>query len=192
MIEAIILSFALAHRIRSLQDQVDKDVLTGLNNRNAMQKFLDKQIQLRSETNEPLCMMVVDIDNFKNINDTYGHSTGDEILVIVSNTLKWKIRYEDFIARWGGEEFAIIMPKTKMEGAVVSADNIRKLVSATEYPVDNPVTISIGVAEHKMNESMRDFFRRADTALYVAKKSGKNKVEIAAVDSYDLQYQIGL
>lgn len=119
-----------------------------------------------------------DIDNFKSINDTYGHNIGDQVLKITIDTIKNHIRKTDTLGRFGGEEFMIICPGINDEGARNIAEKIRKLVKDIKVEGIPEITISVGVAEYFPDESITDFIKKADIALYSAKKKGKNRVEI--------------
>jgi diguanylate cyclase len=119
----------------------------------------------------------MDIDHFKKVNDTYGHETGDEVLRQLARTLEATLRETDFVARFGGEEFLIILPDTSPDGALIIAEKIRSAVSEQAFPVVKKVTVSIGMTmalgEDKNEE---EAVHRADTALYQAKESGRNTV----------------
>jgi len=181
MIEVSLLSFALASRIRLLQDQTERDDLTGVYNRNAMQKYLNKMILEKKERQlqNNLSMIVIDIDDFKLINDTFGHLTGDRILKEVVKTIAGSIRSDDLLARWGGEEFVAVLPDADIVNTARISESIRKKVSETRFILEHQVTISIGIASLQPGETTRDLFHRADLALYQAKKTGKNKVAAA-------------
>ena len=180
MCEVSLFSFALANRIRLLQHQVERDFLTGLYNKNALQKHLSEKIS-KTENNaseNPLCMIIIDIDDFKNINDTYGHDEGDRLLKYISLIINEQIREADFLTRWGGEEFVIVLSETDEKQAHNAAERIRRAVEAGAYFADRRITISLGIGFHRKGESPRDFFHKTDQALYQAKKSGKNRVEV--------------
>ena len=154
------------------------DGLTGIANRHAYNELLAKEIERYGRNNSPFAFLLFDIDEFKSINDNYGHDVGDDVIVDVANILKSHIRDIDFIARYGGEEFVIILPDTKINAAELVANKLRVLVERHEFNLDNErvvITLSAGFAEIKNNETQREIFERADTALYEAKKSGRNK-----------------
>ncbi len=154
------------------------DSLTNLYNRYMIEEFLEKEIEKSKRHNVPLSIIMCDIDDFKKINDTYGHIFGDKVLKKISSVLKANIRKSDAIGRWGGEEFIIIAPYTNVYGAQKLAEKIRNLVENTKID-DVYITISCGVAEYKYSETKKEFFKRVDEALYLAKKKGKNTVEVA-------------
>jgi len=120
-------------------------------------------------------MIIIDIDNFKKINDTYGHKKGDLILQKVGEVLKESIRKNDLAFRYGGEEFVILLPDTHLKEAHIIADRIRNVIPQKIKINNNPITISGGVGEYK-GEDIKKFFKKVDKALYEAKKSGKNKI----------------
>jgi len=154
------------------------DSLTGLYNRYMIEEFLTKEIEKSKRHNIPLSVIMCDIDNFKSINDTYGHIEGDKVLKELSNTMRSNIRKSDAIGRWGGEEFIIVAPYTDKYGALKLADKLRRIVEEKKINEKN-VTISCGVAEFRYNEKMKDLIKRVDEALYMAKRKGKNRVEVS-------------
>ncbi|MEH7096594.1 sensor domain-containing diguanylate cyclase, partial [Neobacillus vireti] len=156
-----------------LEKLVTTDHLTKLHSR----KFLDEKIQQSMKKDEEGSFILIDIDNFKEINDTYGHQIGDLILVQVANLIKSSIRESDIGARWGGEELAIYLPRVSLETGVVIAQRILHKVSECSDP---HITVSCGVSYWKKerNDTYQYLFKRADEALYRAKETGKNKVVI--------------
>jgi len=176
--EAMLLSFALASRIRTLQDEVMRDSLTGLFNRRGIQKILINEMNRNREKSQTgtLSLIIIDIDDFKFINDTYGHAAGDVVLKEFSDLLIQNIRSSDFLARWGGEEFVIVACETTSEESRMMAEKLKTLVEHHTYFFSKTITASFGIAEHAPPETARDFFHRADMALYRAKTEGKNKI----------------
>lgn len=155
------------------------DALTNLNNRRQFETRLGQEISITKRQNNPLCAMMVDIDFFKKVNDTYGHTAGDEVLRTVAAIIKEQLRESDIPARYGGEEFAVLLPFTKIEEAQIVGERLRKAVEAHPVRVDNvdiAVTISMGLAEYNREETGEELFERADKALYEAKKNGRNQV----------------
>jgi len=161
-----------------LQYKASHDSLTKLYNRQKFNDELNKEILRESRYQHKLSMLMFDIDDFKNINDTYGHDVGDIALIDIANILKNSIRITDFACRWGGEEFMVLLPETPINEAMVIAENIRKNVDDYKLKsVELPVTISIGLAEFEVGVDNKDsFIKNVDIALYDAKNSGKNKV----------------
>ncbi len=155
------------------------DALTNLNNRRQFETRLGQEISITKRQNNPLCAMMVDIDFFKKVNDTYGHAAGDEVLRTVAAIIKEQLRESDIPARYGGEEFAVLLPFTKIEEAQIVGERLRKAVEAHPVRVDNvdiAVTISMGLAEYNREETGEELFERADKALYEAKKNVRNQV----------------
>lgn len=152
------------------------DNLTGLNNRHFFEEQANYKIEEAETHGKSISMLMLDLDFFKNINDTYGHFVGDEVLKFTANILKTEIRKSDYIFRIGGEEFVILMPSTDIYTADVVAERIRLALESTAHPIAGKITASIGVAEKLKFESLEDWCKRADEALYYAKKGGRNCV----------------
>ena len=155
------------------------DELTTLYNR----RYIIDQLELRMQEAEryecPLSLMMIDIDNFKHVNDDFGHNVGDEILVKTSLEIKNNLRAHDLLGRYGGEEFLVVLPKTDMDNACIAAQNIRNAVRSIHFKQlsDDQITISIGVAEYKQNMRYKELIKMADNCLYKAKQNGKDRVE---------------
>ena len=155
------------------------DALTNLNNRRQFEARLKQEIASTKRQKNPLCAMMIDIDFFKKVNDTYGHASGDEVLRTVASVIKAHLRESDIPARYGGEEFAVLLPYTKIEEAQIVGERLRKAVEATAVSIDKltiNVTISMGLAEFTPEQTGEELFKCADKALYEAKESGRNKV----------------
>jgi diguanylate cyclase (GGDEF)-like protein len=175
----------LQHANEILSQLSITDGLTKLHNHRYFQDHLTREIKRVSRTKQPLSLILLDIDDFKLLNDTHGHSAGDDVLVSLAGIMNDSARESDLIARYGGEEFAILMPNTDLAGAVHLAEKIRMAVETTRLIIgDNlrpiEITISLGVALYHGNR--REFFAEADRALYRAKAAGKNCVIIASRD----------
>jgi diguanylate cyclase (GGDEF)-like protein len=123
--------------------------------------------------------MLLDLDHFKNVNDTWGHPVGDELLKLTSRTMEETKRNSDILIRFGGEEFIVLMPHTSIEGAAAAAEKIRAEIERNSHPVTGVQTVSIGVVERMKSESFRLWYKRTDDALYRAKESGRNRVVVA-------------
>ncbi|MBY6036519.1 GGDEF domain-containing protein [Fictibacillus nanhaiensis] len=163
-----------------MEKQVKTDALTGLYNHMAFYEYMDVLI-LQAETyHHPLHLAVIDIDNFKKVNDTYGHGIGDLVLKRIAKALKENVSTDDFVARYGGEEFVIILNDVKEEIAFSILDNIRKVVQQLKHPeiIEKSVTISVGLQTYRAGMHKQAFFEGADNSLYVAKRQGKNRVII--------------
>ncbi|MCS7171478.1 MAG: GGDEF domain-containing protein [Aquificaceae bacterium] len=158
------------------------DSLTGLYNRNSLPYLLKKELSLCKRYNLPLSFVMLDVDNFKLINDTYGHHLGDRVISFVGSVIRSSVRLHDTPVRWGGEEFLIILPNTPEEGACMLAERIRKKVEMTKIEFDScsiDVTVSAGVSQVENYEDPEESIKRADRALYMAKRLGKNRVATA-------------
>jgi diguanylate cyclase (GGDEF)-like protein len=164
------------------------DGLTKLHNHRYFQDNLTREIKRLGRTKQPLSLILVDIDDFKLLNDTHGHAAGDEVLMSLASIMTDSARESDLIARYGGEEFVILMPNTDLAGAVHLAEKLRMAVETTRLIIGDTmkpieITISLGVALFRGNR--REFFTEADRALYQAKAAGKNCVIIASSETLD-------
>ncbi len=158
------------------------DPLTGMNNRRSFMKMLEKDIEASNRFKKDLSFIMFDIDLFKRINDTYGHSTGDVVLKAVSNCTGNIVRSIDTSCRYGGEEFCIILPETDTEGGKLLAERLRAEISSMELTSENGekfhISSSFGISQWHKGESVEDLINAADTAMYMAKQSGRNKVVV--------------
>ena len=151
------------------------DALTGLNNRRAFEDSLAQELALVDRRSTPLSLVIVDVDHFKIINDTYGHATGDKVLQAIAALLTQSARAIDVVARIGGEEFAVILPNTDAASASVVAERMRAAV-ANDAELNMSLTISLGIATLLKQETASSLFVRADKAMYAAKDGGRNRV----------------
>ena len=162
------------------------DALTNLNNRRQFETRLGQEISITKRQGKPLCAMMIDIDFFKGVNDTYGHAAGDEVLRTVAGIIKQALRESDIPARYGGEEFAVLLPFTHIDEARIVGERLRKAVEDALITINQnsddekqiKVTISMGLAEFDTVETGETLFERADKALYNAKAGGRNQVQI--------------
>src|SRR5215212_6355811 len=155
--------------------------LTGLANRRRFERQLEREVSRTLRYSRPFCLLILDIDNFKEVNDTYGHDAGDEAIRRLALTLQAGTRGIDLAARVGGEEFAVILPETDFEGGVDVAERLRETIKQTEVPVVGHITTSFGVAEFPLSaSSARELMLVADAALYEAKRNGRDRVERGA------------
>ncbi|MBI5561022.1 MAG: diguanylate cyclase [Deltaproteobacteria bacterium] len=168
-----------------LGELATRDPLTSLYNHNFFYTRLEEEVERAMRYSTHLSLIMMDVDDFKRINDTYGHRTGDRVLKEVAALIQKSVRKVDMVARYGGEEFAVVMPQTPLDGASEEAERIRRLISGHSYGDvengglrDEEITVSLGVAAypHKKIESAGDLVNQADRALYEAKNSGKNCV----------------
>ena len=178
--------FSSGWQRREHQEFALVDGLTGLYNRRWLDQFLLRQMSRARVSGESLSIAMIDIDHFKNFNDTYGHQVGDFVLVSIADCLRNSLRPTDLTARYGGEEFTVILPQTSGENAMIAAERVRESVSSLNLVTPGglelpPLTISIGVSELTASESMEQLIEAADRALYTAKESGRNRVHNATV-----------
>lgn len=157
------------------------DALTGVPNRRAYDQKLTEEFSRAKRTGAPLSLLLIDIDNFKEYNDNFGHPAGDTALQSVARVLMSSLRPYDFLARYGGEEFVIILPSTDLTDAIVVAERVRGLVAGSEFP-HRKFTISIGVARLDVEAGARALVQAADNGLYRAKAAGRNKVVVGKLN----------
>lgn len=161
---------------QQLELTAQTDILTGLYNRLKFDEIIMREIACVARHNIPFSLIYLDIDFFKKINDTYGHDVGDVILKEISEIIRKTIRVSDYPFRWGGEEFIIICPSTPMEDAKVLAERLREGVEKALFVAGGKTTISIGVTQYCVGETVDEMIKRGDSALYQAKKEGRNRV----------------
>lgn len=155
------------------------DPLTRLHNRAAMDETLPREIELARRHDLPISMLLVDLDHFKRINDTYGHAAGDCALRVTAERMQEVLRTTDHIFRYGGEEFVIVLTATDAEGATIVAERLRQAINASPCECDGfniPLSASIGYAQMHDDDSKHTLFDRVDKALYQAKEEGRNRV----------------
>jgi diguanylate cyclase len=173
---------SLQLKLKEAEQHATTDALTGLWNRRSFEDKLAHHMTRCQQTDGGLSLVMLDIDDFKQVNDTYGHLTGDDLLRIIAKTLKDFVKGKDIVCRYGGEEFVILLPDTPLMGAVTVAENIRKHFSQMSWKQKSTgasmgrVTLSAGVSAARSGETMETFVQRADVALYQSKKLGRNRV----------------
>jgi len=170
---------ALLRRNRELEIASTTDALTGLLNRRGARQAIKREVARGARSGKPFGLVLVDIDHFKKVNDTFGHDAGDAVLVEVARAIQSKLRPQDHCARWGGEEFLAVITETDLCGMVLVAERIRLGVQAVEITHGDHtigVTVSIGVSLYEDGESISACLKRADHCLYLAKRSGRNQV----------------
>jgi len=194
--ESLLLSLALADRIRTLKEEKEffeksqkrymelsvTDELTGLYNRRYLQSKLESELQHSLRLDQPLSLVMLDLDDFKAVNDLYGHAFGDVVLARLAAVIRASSRELDVACRYGGEEFALIMPGTHGEDAVHTAERVRARFAAEVFTAENGeglnVTVSLGVSELRKDDTADTLLERADRAMYRAKRLGKNRTEM--------------
>jgi diguanylate cyclase (GGDEF)-like protein len=155
------------------------DALTGLASRRRVEDFLRQEIAELAQ-GQGLCLIIVDIDHFKQVNDTFGHNTGDDVLRGVARLMQQRVRVEDLIGRWGGEEFLVICVDSSLDAAVELAERLRQRLLQHSFAQVGTKTASFGVASATPNDTPGSLVERADRALYLAKQSGRNQVRASA------------
>ncbi|MFG6432786.1 GGDEF domain-containing protein [Roseateles sp. LYH14W] len=163
-------------RTLALEKLALRDPLTQVANREGLSRAMDLLLRAQDELSFPLSVVFVDVDHFKRINDEYGHEIGDQVLTLLARTLRANLPRDDLLARWGGEEFVIVMPQTPAEEAVAVAERLRSVFARTEWPVRLVVTASWGVAEARSQADLDTAMREADQAMYRAKHAGRDQV----------------
>ena len=165
-------------KIKELEQMASTDSLTKLFNRSKLNDVLEKEIAVSRTISSPLCVIFLDIDHFKAVNDTYGHGVGDRVLVDLANIITSSIRTGDVAARWGGEEFMITLQATSVTNASVLGEKLRAKVEEHLFEAVGKITISLGITEYIHGESEESFIKRVDEALYEAKERGRNRVVV--------------
>jgi diguanylate cyclase (GGDEF)-like protein len=163
-----------------LRTQAIRDPLTNLFNRRYLDDTLDRELARAAREHYPVCVIMLDIDHFKQVNDTYGHEAGDQVLKTLADTLSARNRRGDFACRFGGEEFVVVMPNITAEVAYQRAEELRTTLNSLPIPYGQfrlNATISIGIACYPSNgEERESLLRAADRAMYAAKKAGRNHI----------------
>ena len=183
--------------MKSLRRQMSRlaltDKLTGLPNRRHLEEALERQTAKSRRDGRAYSVAIIDIDYFKEINDSYGHETGDLVLEGLSEIFRNVFRKSDLVARLGGDEFAIMLPDTGIDGAAQLLERLRSEVQhhghSRAHLQRHQVTVSIGLAEARHDDSPADVLRRADERLYVAKKCGRNRVAMLSLEAVGDQYE---
>jgi len=169
---------------RKYQQYASTDALTGLHNRGWLDDAFDREVKRSERDQLPLALIMIDVDNFKSYNDDYGHLAGDQVLVTVAEAIRTPLRPNDLVARFGGEEFAVLLPETSVDNAKIIAERLRARVSKADAGTINDkdlprVTVSLGIAGRQPGYSLDMMIAAADVAMYHAKRNGKNRVEVA-------------
>lgn len=151
-----------------------KDPLTGICNRRKSEQDLQQEIERANRYKHPLSVALFDIDNFKGINDSYGHHTGDEVLKLISKLTREHIRSIDQLSRWGGDEYFIILPEINIINAAQTIEKIRKIISETDFIKSIKATCSFGITQYIQGDSIESMYKRVDIGLYRAKSAGRN------------------
>ena len=166
----------LSHNLEYFREKSRFDGLTKIFNKVTFMELLHDEIKRSRSLDYPLSLLILDIDDFKKVNDTYGHLAGDMVLQAMGSLLTNTLRRHDIVARFGGEEFVVLIPQENERQAVTIAEKVRQSVAEMKFAEVPSITISIGCTTYLLRETSDTFIERADTALYDAKTSGKNKV----------------
>ena len=168
------------YHIRCMEEYAKIDPMTGLHNRRWLEEMYTREINRSNKGNFSLTAFMIDVDHFKNVNDTYGHLAGDQVLISVARTLDHSLRPSDMPVRYGGEEFTVFLPGTSTDNAKIIAERIRSTMENLSVVIPDgkvlPVTVSIGFAERVDGDTVPSLIERADQAVYKAKESGRNRV----------------
>jgi diguanylate cyclase (GGDEF)-like protein len=182
LLSALLYPMRNALLYRAATQSALRDPLTDTGNRIAMDQTLQREIEMSRRHSHPLSLLMLDIDHFKQINDTYGHSAGDEVLKAVAASIKSQLRNVDMVFRFGGEEFMILLSNTSREAAAMVGERLRFAAQAQDYVAEGKIielTVSLGCSTLLPGESAESLLRRADSALYVAKREGRNRLTMA-------------
>ncbi|MCX7625491.1 MAG: GGDEF domain-containing protein [Candidatus Sumerlaeaceae bacterium] len=182
--EEVRLTRELEHKKKELEQLATHDALTGIKNRRLVLELMQHEVERARRYRFPLCVVMIDIDHFKHVNDTHGHLVGDEVLRQFAKILEENTRAVDIVGRYGGEEFIIVMPETGLDGALVSAERIRTAVENHEFFIRADlvlrITCSLGVTQGDPDMlDIDQLLGLADKALYCAKMEGRNRVSVA-------------
>ena len=172
----------LEQKSQALERLSVTDPLTGLPNRRALDESLSQELERSLRYGQPLTVVIMDVDHFKQVNDAHGHAVGDLVLQRFASVMGTQIRANDMVGRWGGEEFLLLCPCTGAEGGLSLAEKLRALLAAQEFDGLGGRTASFGVATLREGDTLQSLLSRADAALYEAKRRGRNRVELADPD----------
>ena len=161
---------------QEMQHQANSDALTGLANRRSFQRAFKEHLENANNEPDSFAIALIDLDDFKRINDKYGHIIGDKVLIKLGTMLRESTRPKDIVARWAGEEFIILLPSTNIDEAHKLCDHVRKMIAYTTFPVFSEVTISIGLDSNRVGDTCESLLSRIDQHLYISKGRGKNRV----------------
>ncbi|MFW6052994.1 MAG: diguanylate cyclase [Desulfosalsimonas sp.] len=171
------ISLRNSRTLEKLRELSRSDVLTGCFNRRGGVGCLDYELERVERVEAPLVIIMFDVDNFKSINDNYGHDKGDQVLQEIAKVVMENMRDIDILIRWGGEEFLIVAPDTDVQSAEILTGRLRKMVAEHEFSVPGKITASFGIAQYQKGDHRDSLIDRADYCMYLAKQKGRNRVE---------------
>jgi diguanylate cyclase (GGDEF)-like protein len=177
-------SYTMKHEIQAqhsnekLYHLAIRDGMTGIFNHAFMEQYITDAINRSKRSKNPLALLMIDVDYFKQINDNFGHNAGDEVLIGLVQVLNNNKRTTDYLGRWGGDELILLLNDTNLSGASNLAEKLRRLVESHTFPHSRHLTISLGACEYRDGDTLASFIERADAAMYRAKRGGRNRVEI--------------
>ena len=178
LLQGIVFDITESKRVEEkLRELSEKDDLTNIYNRRTFYVKADELIEKHLKHEMPFSLVMFDIDHFKRVNDTYGHLVGDDVLKSLTKLVIEDKRFEDQVFRFGGEEFFLLLPNTKLKGAIQLADRLHKLIAKMKIPKVNHITVSMGVAEYIKGESIDELIKRVDDLMYEAKDAGRNQIK---------------
>lgn len=166
---------------KEFEREAVRDPLTNVYNRRKFDMELKKLFYISNKYRMKLCLLMIDVDHFKRVNDTYGHQCGDDVLVELSSRISKQLREGDLLARYGGEEFVVVLPKSSLSSAMNKAYQLNKAIANTMFDEVGRITVSIGIASLKEDDDIDSVIKRADKALYLAKENGRNRVETVEI-----------
>jgi diguanylate cyclase (GGDEF)-like protein len=165
--------------LRQAERNAFTDPLTGLGNRRWLKDMFEREVARAERAGQALCVLMIDIDNFKQLNDRYGHIAGDRVLVALAEKLRDHLRPTDLIARFGGDEFAALLPELSVDDAKHAAERLRQKIADIAMPsLSTPITVSIGIATRREGDGVGSLVQRADEAMYGAKAGGRDRVAV--------------
>jgi diguanylate cyclase (GGDEF)-like protein len=168
----------LENKVQEGLHRVYHDSLTKVYNRAKIEEVIVAELKRHKRHKEKFCLVIIDIDHFKKFNDTYGHLIGDEILISLANACSKAIRITDVFARWGGEEFIVLLSNIDSKASIKVIKNLQQAIYKINHKIAGSVTVSFGITEVKENDTVDSMFKRADEALYIAKENGRDRYEV--------------
>ncbi|MDH4263438.1 MAG: GGDEF domain-containing protein [Spirochaetia bacterium] len=181
----VFISYFLENARQTIENRLESisitDFLTNAKNRRGFDHALRQQIESSKRHGHVFCILSIDLDHFKKVNDLYGHDAGDQVLIAFTNLIKENLRLSDDLFRTGGEEFTIILPETNLSGADMFAKRLHKCINSFNFPYVKQITASMGLVQSNLDSDRESLLKRADKMLYLAKDHGRNRIETEAI-----------